>query len=156
MSEQLININDAEERFSRFILGHIGVALRWEIMDARPLMPFDFVVFSREGDETASDDLAGLAPYSYYGMEIFMKRSAAERKEDEKTIPSVYIDLQPGDLEILDPYLRLSDVVPDYDPAEPYSYACTANDLLDKLEALESRKLFVAAGRRMFPGSPDY
>lgn len=155
MSEKLANIHEVEKRFTRFVLEHVGIAQRWEIMDARPLMPFDFVMFSREGAGTVSEDLSGFTQSSQYGMEIYMKRTAHERKADEKTIPSVYIDLQSNDVEILDPYLRLPDIVHDYRP-EPSGHGHAITGLLDKLEELESREIFVPTGLRRFPDSPGY
>lgn len=156
MSERLADVQETVDRFGRFVMSRVGLARRWEVMDRRPLMPIDFVVFSCEGDESVSDGLAGAAEMAFYGMEIYMKRTGEERKADPKTIPSVYIDAQPGGLEILDPYLRLNNIVPEYRSDQAEYDALTTNILLDKLVALETKDLLMPAGRRTFPDAATY
>ena len=153
MNEKLATSARVEERFGQFVLEHIGLALRWEIMDFRPVVPIAFVMFSRGSSGTVSEDMMGLEPSDYYGMEVFMRRSDAERRHGNGEVPYVYVDCQPGDVEVLDPYVRMERIAPQYNPLAPSHDLQALDVMIDKLEALEARDMFVPAGLRTFRNS---
>lgn len=154
MSEGQNSFKLKDERFSSFVMEHAEQAMRWEVMDRRPEVPFNFVQF-----ETTSISKKRRHPRSQsvarYIMDLWIKLPTAQQKPG---ITSAGILLE---MDSDNHLVTLTDDCDQLQSVMPASWngrigGEVVGVLLDQLQVLEDRDALIPAGRRTFPldGNP--
>jgi hypothetical protein len=136
----------ADQRFVDFVVEHAEQAMRWEVMDQRPSVPFSRVEFDVEA-VNGDQEYLNFPPLGRFVMRAYIKLPLDKRQPGRRVAP-VIVESAYGQLSLVDESEELSAVVGGDDPHA--DKIASVERLLYQLEALEATDKLVAAGQREY------